>query len=742
MIQAFRKFGILFILVAIVVSGFYGLPIKAASLDLSHSIIVKFKNEASAREVTILKKESIEAAVLRYSKMKNVEYAEPNVMYTAAITPSDTYFTNQWYLRRVQATEAWNLHSSSPTIVLAIVDSGVQIDHPDIKSNVWVNTGEIPGNKKDDDKNGLIDDVNGWDFVNNVADPSPKFKAGFTEGGVIHGTIVAGIAAASGNNNAGVTGVSWQSKIMALKALDDQGNGDTGAVIKAIDYAVAKGANIINLSFVGFSYSRALEDAVRRAYQAGVIVVAAAGNEQSAVHGVNLNTRPVYPACFKDTDGKKMVIGVAATDGIDQKASFSGYGEKCIDIAAPGISFYSTSVYAPDKSAAGKFFNQAYDGYWSGTSMAVPIISGTIALIQGANPMLSAKEVVSILLSSADDINQLNPMYYGQLGSGRVNASQAVVNTVLQLRQKKARFVFAPLSNSAPMIMIADNEAFKEKEFLAYKETFTGGVTVASGDVSGDGNDEIIAAPVKGLESDIRIFTNDGKLLNHFLAYPYTFKGGVNIATADINNDGRAEIITAPAAGYEPIVKVFTAEGKLLTSFLAYPASFKGGVSLASGDVSGDAAKEIVTAPGKGGIPQVKVFSASGKLLSSFLAGKTNETYGLRLAIGDLDANPRRRQGELIISRQSGPALIKAYDFRGNLRKQWTSYLSPFSGEVRLATGDLNRDGFTDIITVPGPGASPHVRIFDYQGQIVNSFYAFDPAVANGLSATILLTNN
>ena len=738
--KLFKRFTILFIIIILSSSGIFVESTQATERSVD-SIIVKFKKDIEPKKIILSPKDKIDDLIARYNKRPDVEYAEANVIYKASIIPSDTYYTNQWYLNRIDAFEAWNLKSSSPNITIAIIDSGVQIDHPDLASNIWVNKGEVPNNKKDDDKNGLVDDVNGWDFVNNLADPSPKFKNGFTEGGIIHGTIVSGIAAASGNNNQGVAGITWKTNIMALKALDDQGNGDTMAVIKAIDYAVNKGANIINLSFVGFNYSRALEDAIKRAYNAGVIVVAAAGNEQSAVQGVNLNNRPAYPACYRDTNGKKLVIGVAATDGLDQKASFSGFGEKCIDITAPGISFFSTSVYAPYKSSAGKFFNQMYDGYLSGTSMAVPIISGTLALIQGANPTLSASEVVSILLSSADDINLLNPVYYGQLGSGRVNVSRAILNTVMQLRQKRAHFVFGPIKG-APIVSTADSEGFKEKEFLAYKESFQGGVNVATGDFNSDGNDEIVTAPIKDLESDIKIFSADGKMINHFLAYPYNFKGGVNLVVADINNDNRVEIITAPASGYEPLVKIFNSDGKLLYSFLAYPSSFKGGVSLAIGDVRDDSNNEIITVPGKGGIPQVKIFSSKGKLLNHFLLGQKNENYGYKIALGDLDGNPRRRQKELIISRQNGLSIVKTFDFRGNFRKQWMAYSSAYNGSVNLASGDLNRDGFTDIITVPGPQGAPHVRVFDYQGEINFSFYAFDPTATNGLTVALLMSNN
>lgn len=714
---------------------------KSSDVDVK-SIIVKFRNKVSAEEVALKKNQTVTQAVKYYSSLTNVEYAEPNFIVRASMIPSDTHYNDQWYLQRINAADAWNINTNSKTIIVAIVDSGVQINHPDIMPNLWTNNSEIKGNKKDDDKNGLIDDVYGWDFVNNVADPSPKFKAGFTEAGVIHGTVIAGITAAAGNNNQGITGITWKTKIMSLKALDDQGNGNMAAVIKSVDYATTRGANIINLSFVGFNYSRALEEAILRATNAGVIIVAPAGNEQATTNGLNLNQKPVYPACYRDANGKKLVIGVAATDGLDQKAVFSGYGKNCVDIAAPGVSFFSTTVYAPDKSIDGRYFSEYYDGYWSGTSMAVPVISGVLALIEGTNPGLSPDEATKILLSSADNINQLNLVYSNQLGSGRVNAAQAVLKSALTVKNRRARFAFTPAKGVEPVINITDNSGNQENNFLAYSQTFLGGVNLASGDVDKDGNEEIITAPSSGMEANVKIFNNVGVMLNNFLAYPYSFKGGVNVTAADIDGDGKAEIITAPKAGSEPIVKIFKANGKLIRSFLAYPPSFKGGVSVAVGNVRDDKNLEIITAPGIGGIPQIKVFDAKGILLNSFLAGARNENYGFNIALGDLDANPKRRQSEIILSRQSGEPIIMTYDFRGNKRQQWNSYFSPFSGNVDVIAADLNRDGFIDIITIPVSGGGPHLRIFNYQGEFERSFYAYSPEFNNGVKATVFLTNN
>jgi fibronectin-binding autotransporter adhesin len=340
------------------------------------------------------------------------------------------------------------------------------------------------------------------------------------------------------------------------------------------------------------------------------------------------------------------------------------------------------------------------------------------------------------------DINQLNPEYLSQLGSGRVNAAQAVLDATMRLKNRRAQFAFAQASGGKPIVSITDSAGNAEKEFLAYKESFLGGLNLAAGDFNGDGNQEIVTAPAKDLEANIKIFNNEGILLHSFLAYPYTFRGGVNVTTADVDSDGKAEIITSPKSGFEPLVKIYKSNGQLVRSFLAYPASFKGGVSVTVSDVRDDKKVEIITAPGKGGIPQIKIFSQLGILLNSFLIGKVNENYGFNLATGDLDGNPRRRQAEIIISRQSGPPIVASYDFRGNKRRQWSAYLPPFNGNVGLMAADLNRDGFTDIITIPASSGDPHVRIFNYQGNFDHSFYASSLEFNHGIVASVFLTNN
>ncbi len=677
--------------------------------------------------------------------------ATPIQMVGAAFFPDDTYYYNQWYLEKIRANDAWEKINSSPNIVIAIIDSGIQISHPDLSGNIFFNKNEIPDNGIDDDHNGFIDDVNGWDFVANVPDPSPKFSGDYNESGISHGTMVAGIIGASGNNDLGVAGVTWKSKIMALKALDDSGSGRMGDVIRAIDYATKNGADIINLSFTGTSYSEGLKEALERAYRAGVIVVAAAGNDQSENHGVNIDKTPLYPACYEGDNGENLVIGVGATDTMDQKAVFSSYGANCIDISAPGVSFFSTATYNP---YVGEEYNQYYTGYWSGTSMATPLVSGTLALIKEANPNLSRDEITNILLRSTDNINNLNPDYIGRLGVGRLNMFGAVNWAKERLNDRVGRLVVSPYNadysskfkntedhQNKIQIMTASGKIYKE--FLSDNKKYKEGLKFASGDVTGDGISDIVVANGYSGQPIVRVFDAKGKLKSQFMAYDSKSKSGVSVAVGDVNGDNQNEIITSSGFGSEPLVKVFDYKGKLKKQFMAYDKSFKGGVSIAVGDVNGDNLLDIVTAPGFGGGPHIRIWSGQGKLAGQFMAYDKNFKGGVNVAVANIDGRLEHNKFEIIVSpMEASASLVKILDNYGQLKGKFMAYDEKFKNGISLAAGDVNNDGYAEIITGAGPGGAPHVRVFSPQGEILESFYAYKDTFNKGVSVGFILMDN
>ncbi|MEK7545638.1 MAG: S8 family peptidase [Patescibacteria group bacterium] len=339
-----------------------------------------------------------------------------------AAVPDDPLFGEQWYLNAVRLPEAWDFAKGSPTVTVAVLDSGVDLMHPDLRDRIWRNPGEIAGNGIDDDRNGYVDDARGWDFVDGDSDPNPEIGAGSAKDGANHGTLVAGIIGAAGGNAEGIVGINWNVGIMPLRVLDADGSGNTLGVVRAIRYAVAAKAKVINVSFTGQNYSQTLADALRAAHDAGILVVAAAGNEGDTDKGGDLNIYPSYPACYRGPNGERLVLGVASLDRNGAKSSFSSYGSDCVGISAPGESFFTTQAYRPAISG----FDQAYGDSWFGSSLSAPVVSGVAALVASMDPTLDADALRDVLRATSKDVNQLNGPYAGHLGAGQVDAAAAV----------------------------------------------------------------------------------------------------------------------------------------------------------------------------------------------------------------------------------------------------------------------------------------------------------------------------
>ncbi|MFH1537270.1 MAG: S8 family peptidase [Patescibacteria group bacterium] len=342
---------------------------------------------------------------------ESVEMIEPNFRRIAlANHPNDTYYGYQWHLHNtsdmdIDAPGAWEEETGSNNIVVAVIDSGVDLDHPDLIDNIWVNNDEVAGNFIDDDGNGYVDDVNGWDFITGNNNPNPSPDGVGDDWGVAHGTHVAGIIGAKGNNGKGVAGVAWKVKIMPVQVLDDEGLGDTYSIIQGINYAIDNGADIINMSFGAYGYSALEAAAVEDALDKGGILIAALGNDS-----LNVNSWAMYPACYPK------VLGVTATNASDRASYFTNYGTDCADVAAPGSNIYST--YYTDDPAYG--FNTDY-GYMSGTSMATPVVSGMAAILKANMSGETRSSINDAIIGSAEDIGLENNM-----GSGRVNLKKAL----------------------------------------------------------------------------------------------------------------------------------------------------------------------------------------------------------------------------------------------------------------------------------------------------------------------------
>jgi subtilisin family serine protease len=340
-----------------------------------------------------------------------VAFVEPNYVLEASRLPNDLLFSHLWALRNtgqlggrvgsdINASAAWDV-TIGGDVTVAVVDTGIDYGHPDLQDNIWVNPAD-PANGVDDDRNGFIDDVHGIDLFHGDGDPSDD--AG-------HGTHVAGIIGAEGDNGLGTVGVDWRVHLMALKFLDRDGSGNTADAAEAIDYAVQHGARVINASWGGPSYSLALYRAIEEADANGVLVVAAAGND-----GDDSDVSPEYPAAFDLPN----VVSVAATDMGDQLSDFSNYGSRTVDLAAPGDEIYSTVPRAIDPN-----------GYapYSGTSMAAPFVSGAAALYLSHTPAALVGQVREALLQSARPLPSLagKTVSGGRLDVGKMLAAAKLV---------------------------------------------------------------------------------------------------------------------------------------------------------------------------------------------------------------------------------------------------------------------------------------------------------------------------
>ena len=333
----------------------------------------QYKSVKGLQHVKLPKGLTVEEAVAEYKKNPNVAYAEPNYLYYAqAIIPDDTEFSNLWGLDNasdtdINAPEAWDITTGAPNVVVAVIDSGIDYNHGDLAANMWVNVDEANGLPNvDDDGNNFVDDIHGYDFYNDDGDPMDDDD---------HGTHVAGTIAAVGNNVIGVTGVSWEAKLIACKFLGSNGTGPVSAAIGCLDYIEALkagGENIVvtNNSWGADTFSQALYDAAAKHLDAGILFTAAAGN--GIIDGTNNDSAPIYPASFDLPN----IVSVAAIDDTDTLARFSNYGRRTVHVAAPGVDILSTMP---------AFSPLPYD-YKKGTSMAAPHVTGLAALLEAQVP--------------------------------------------------------------------------------------------------------------------------------------------------------------------------------------------------------------------------------------------------------------------------------------------------------------------------------------------------------------------
>jgi subtilisin family serine protease len=395
-----------------------GHPLMAMSkMVLSEHLGAYVKSVIPSQNIVVIKRaifESQSSVLKTILQNPDVDIVEPNYIYRINKIPNDPFFSQLWGLKNigqkdseqklgtvgvdVGAEKAWDLTTGSKDVLLAVIDTGVDYNHPDLKDNIWINEAELNGQAgKDDDNNGVVDDIHGASFVDeNKPAGNPLDDHG-------HGTHCAGTIGGVGNDGRGIVGVAWNVKIMGVKFLSATGSGSLEGALKSIEYATKMGARIMSNSWGGGGYSEALKQAIEQANSAGALFVAAAGNESN-----DNDANPSYPASYDVPN----IISVAAIDNRGELASFSNYGKKSVHVGAPGVNIYSSII------------NGSYDS-WSGTSMATPHVSGAAVLLASREPNLTSNEMKQRITSTSRPM----PGLRGKSSGGLIDVYAMLTNT-------------------------------------------------------------------------------------------------------------------------------------------------------------------------------------------------------------------------------------------------------------------------------------------------------------------------
>ncbi len=395
-----------------------------------------------------------------------------NYIVSTQITPSDPLFGSTWgmnntasQLNDIDAPQAWDIYTGDPNYRVAVIDTGIDFNHPDLQGNIWVNPGEIAGDGIDNDGNGYIDDVSGWNFVTNTNNP---------QDGNGHGTHVSGTIAAKGNNGIGVAGVAWAAKIVPLKFLSDTGSGTTANAIKAIDYCTTNGIKLSNNSWGGGLYDSLLQQAIVNAGAVDHLFIAAAGNS-----ALNIDVSLSYPASYNLSN----MVNVASTTSAGTLSVFSNFGVATVQVAAPGSNIFSTWPVALTVLGQPNGYNSI-----SGTSMAAPHVTGLAALLRGKMPSWTATQVRSAILGSTKPLASLAGKIsregiisaFNALAATNVEAIPPTVNAVRTPATANA----AGWNNANVTVAITGTDNVGGSGVRDVKYTINGGVTLTSAGAS------------------------------------------------------------------------------------------------------------------------------------------------------------------------------------------------------------------------------------------------------------------
>lgn len=436
-------------------------PVSAFTNDmnlLAKGLSSYVKSTIPSANIVVIKRPvfELQGSVLKtLAQNPNVEIVEPNYIYHVNKTPNDPMLGQLWGMVNtgqvdsqkhqgvagvdIGAAQAWDIETGNKDAIVAVIDTGIDYNNPDLIDNVWTNEAELNGKPGiDDDGNGVIDDIHGYNAVLNNGDPLDDHG---------HGSHCSGTIGAKGDDGKGIVGVAWNTRIMAVKFLDSNGSGSLEDAIKAIDYATKMGAKIMSNSWGGGGESETLKQAIERANAAGALFIAAAGNDSN-----DNDANPSYPASYKVPN----VLAVAAVDNAGEIADFSSYGKNSVHVGAPGVNILSSTP----------------SGYqsWSGTSMATPHVSGIAVLVASHEPKLTNLEIRERIITTARPI----PALHGKVSSGGIaNAYLALTNQVAPPDMND------PVNWQSVPVAVSSAHPYKEKSNESYEVNVPGAKEIA-----------------------------------------------------------------------------------------------------------------------------------------------------------------------------------------------------------------------------------------------------------------------
>ncbi len=658
---------------------------------------------------------------------------------------SNDPFVEQWSYERIGLYNAWDYATGSHDVIVAVLDNGFDSFHPDLRNNVWKNEDEIPSNGVDDDKNGYIDDVWGWNFHeadfnkngvledsetrgnNNprpdVSDLTEKEK----EDGVFnHGTLVAGIIGAQGNNGRDGAGVNWNVRLMNLKVLGNKGIGSLRPMSEAVYYAVDNGADVINISMVGTENGDRLMEALTYAFENGVVVVAAAGNDL-----VVLNDNPLYPICSDAEIDEERVLGVSAIDEERRIARFSNTGSDCVDIAAPGVDIASTVRFSPTNGLSDTYLS----GY-KGTSFAAPFISGAAALIKSVRPDWGAVEIFDAILKTVMHTPGQDEVVYANLfGAGLIQIDKALAYAIAQKTEQKITEVEKKTDQvESKQEMPASKLVASEKKVLFYKKS-SGEVSVLN--LSTRESERYFRGGFKSID-DLAVYQEGGKM-RYVIARKKTDKlreikvynerwislaswtvpasGELNLAIGNFSDQPGMEIVLAPNYSDDQIFRIFSFKGEFIAEYSL--SGIHGGVDIAI-NTSKVGFDQILTLYKFNSTVFVERFDSFG---DSFGRNSVNSLVeGGSISVGDLDGDS---ENEIALVSGSGKnSSIFYYELDGGLLRNFYGYDYSFTGGINVNVFNYNSDLKDEAIITSMDGTRP-VSVWSNHSRRLAKFYPF-----------------